>query len=274
MAKKMGKLGVAWICLSVDTFKSEKIRLIESMPKGDSILVVWFRLLCLAGKKNQNGWLYLNKKTPYTIQMLVTLCNVTKEIMELSLKTFTDFGMIEMKENGLFKITKWAKYQNVDGLDKIREATRGRVRRFREKNKKEASRLLALQGALQEEAETIEKPKDTEDVTLPVTHSNAIEGEGEGEEEKEESKKTVAVQIRFDYKKGEFIGITPEYIFELQQKYPRVLIRGQLTKMANWLIDNPQKKRQGKRSFIDNWLSKVVPERSALRRLPQGGGKT
>ena len=42
--------------------------------------------------------------------------------------------------------------------------------------------------------------------------------------------------------------------------------------MEDWLQDNPSKKRQGKRSFINRWLSKAspVPEHKGLQKLPQG----
>ena len=44
-----------WIKVSVEAFDDEKLLMIADMPRGDSILVLWFKLLCLAGKKDNNG---------------------------------------------------------------------------------------------------------------------------------------------------------------------------------------------------------------------------
>lgn len=63
-------------------------------------------------------------------------------------------------------------------------------------------------------------------------------------------------KIHFDYKKGKFIGITKSYISDLTIKYPNCNINKELDKMQNWLLDNQYKKRQGKRTFINNWLEK------------------
>ena len=46
---------VKWIKITTDVFDDEKILLIESMPSADSIITIWFKLLILAGKQNNNG---------------------------------------------------------------------------------------------------------------------------------------------------------------------------------------------------------------------------
>ncbi len=48
-------MGVKWIKIVTDIFDDEKILLIESLPDADSIIVIWFKLLCLAGKQNNSG---------------------------------------------------------------------------------------------------------------------------------------------------------------------------------------------------------------------------
>ena len=78
--------------------------------------------------------------------------------------------------------------------------------------------------------------------------------------------------INFNYKTGKFEGITDEYKNQLDDKYPGVDIEGEIAKMEDWLQDNPSKKRQGKRSFINRWLGKAMPkvETKGLQKLPQG----
>ena len=44
-----------WIKLRIDMFDDEKIKIIQAMPEGDTILVVWIRLIALAGKWTCSG---------------------------------------------------------------------------------------------------------------------------------------------------------------------------------------------------------------------------
>lgn len=115
-------------------FDDEKIRLIESMPEGDAILVTWIKLLTLAGKTNDNGTIYLTETIPYTEDMLSTICRRPLQIIRLALQTFEKLEMIAI-ENGIINIVNWEKHQNIERLQQIREQTRTRVARFREKQR-------------------------------------------------------------------------------------------------------------------------------------------
>jgi len=126
---------VSWLKLKVEMFSDDKIKLIESMPEADSILIIWIKLLCQSAKTNCNGYIFLNQDVPFTTQMLSTLFNRPFTIVELALKTLRDFGMISIKESGMILIENWTKHQNSEGLDKIREQTNARVRKHREKQK-------------------------------------------------------------------------------------------------------------------------------------------
>jgi predicted phage replisome organizer len=145
---------VKWIKLSTNMFEDEKIRLIESMPESDMLLIIWIKLLSQAGKTNANGYIYLNENIPYTDEMLATIFNRPLNIVRLALKTFEDFGMIEISDENFITISNWEKHQNVEGLDKIRQQTRNRVAKHREKKKLNAG-------------------NDTSNVT--VTHGNATD---------------------------------------------------------------------------------------------------
>jgi predicted phage replisome organizer len=125
---------VKWIKITTDMFDDEKIRLIESMPEGDAILVTWIKLLTLAGKTNDNGTIYLTETIPYTEDMLSTICRRPLQIIRLALQTFEKLEMIAI-ENGIINIVNWEKHQNIERLQQIREQTRTRVARFREKQR-------------------------------------------------------------------------------------------------------------------------------------------
>lgn len=126
---------VKWIKITTDIFDDEKIKIIDTMPARDEILVIWFKLLALSGKTNNSGMLFMSNKIPYTPEMLSAVFNRELNVVKLALSTFTSFGMIEIEENEIICISNWDKHQNIDGLEKIRMQTNERVKRNREKKK-------------------------------------------------------------------------------------------------------------------------------------------
>ena len=130
--------GVKWIKICTDIFDDEKIVLIESMPEADGIIVIWFKLLCLAGKQNNGGIFMLNDKIAYTDDMLAHIFRRPLATVRLALKTFESFGMIEIVDN-VVTIPKWQKHQSLDVLDKVRAQNQKRVAAYREKQKRIAA---------------------------------------------------------------------------------------------------------------------------------------
>lgn len=125
---------VKWIKIVTDIFDDEKILLIESMPDSDALIVIWFKLLCLAGKQNNNGVFLLSGRIAYTDEMFATIFRRPLNTVRLALKTFENLGMIEIVNNTV-TIPNWGKHQQLDALEASREATRKRVERYREKQK-------------------------------------------------------------------------------------------------------------------------------------------
>lgn len=126
---------ISWIKLSVNLFDDEKIKLIRKMPEGNAILLIWIHLLCLAGKTNDGGAVYIGQHMYYTSEMLATVCDQSVSTIRLALQTFEKFGMVSLKEDGLIVVENWEKHQNIDGMEKIREQNRIRKRRQREREK-------------------------------------------------------------------------------------------------------------------------------------------
>ena len=133
-----GMNDVKWIKICTDVFDDEKIVLIEALPECDGVLVIWFKLLCLAGKQNNGGVFMLNDKIAYTDEMLATIFRRPVNVVRLALHTFEEFGMIEIINNTI-TIPNWDKHQNLQQLEKAREQTRRRVAKHREKQKLIAS---------------------------------------------------------------------------------------------------------------------------------------
>lgn len=125
---------IKWIKITTDIFDDEKIRLIDALPEHDAILVIWFKILTLAGRQGGNGLLLMNNKIHYTDEMLAAIFGRPITTIRLALQTFEQFGMIEII-NGIISLPNWEKHQNVDGMEKAKEQTRKRVARYREKQK-------------------------------------------------------------------------------------------------------------------------------------------
>ena len=123
---------VKWIKLLTEMFDDEKIKLIEAVPEADMILVIWIKLLTLAGKKNMNGYIFLTENIPYTDEMLATIFNRPLNTIRLALETFKKFKMINYNGEGQIKISNWEKHQNIEGMERIREGNRIRQKRFKD----------------------------------------------------------------------------------------------------------------------------------------------
>lgn len=128
---------VKWIKIVTDIFDDEKMLLIDGLPEHDAIIVIWFKLLCLAGKQNNGGVFMISDKIAYTDEMLATIFHRPLNTVRLALRTFEKYGMIEIIDDTI-TIPNWSKHQNLESIEQAREATRKRVQRYREKQ-----RLLA-----------------------------------------------------------------------------------------------------------------------------------
>lgn len=125
---------VKWIKITTDIFDDEKILLIESLPDAYSIIVVWFKLLCLAGKQNNSGVFMMNNQIAYTDKMLATIFRMKESTVQLALQTFQQFGMVEIID-GVITIPNWGKHQNLDQMENRKEFMRNYMREYREKQK-------------------------------------------------------------------------------------------------------------------------------------------
>ena len=114
---------VKWIKITTGIFDDEKILLIESMPSADSIIVIWFKLLTLAGKQNNDGVFMMSNRIPYTDEMLASIFRRDVNTVRMALKVFEQFGMIEIVNN-VITIPNWNKHQSLDAYEKKKERDR------------------------------------------------------------------------------------------------------------------------------------------------------
>ena len=136
--------GVKWISITTDIFNDEKMCAIESLPDGMSIEIVWFKILCLAGTCNENGFLMITRDIPYTDEMLAKNFRMDIGIIKRALEIFQKMGMIEIVDD-IYMVSNWMKYQNNAELQHIKETNRLRQQRYRERQKEQL--LIAEQNS-------------------------------------------------------------------------------------------------------------------------------
>ncbi|MEK3997880.1 phage replisome organizer N-terminal domain-containing protein [Bacillus sp. FSL K6-2822] len=189
---------VKWIKLSTSMFEDEKIRLIESMPEADTLLIIWIRLLAQAGKTNASGYIFLSKNIPYSDEMLATLFNRPIATVRLALQTFQQFGMIEITDDQYICISNWEKHQNVDGLERVKQLNAERNRKYRERKKQQQLSL--------------ENKGNESDVYMTSRDGTDIEEDKELDIDKEKDKKKKEKPSRHKFETCDTNGA--KYLFE------------------------------------------------------------
>lgn len=104
------------------------------MPDSESIIVIWFKLLCLAGKINNGGVLLLNDRIAYTDEMLATIFRKNISTIRLALKTFEELEMILLVNNTI-TIPNWGKHQSLDKLEKKTVYQKEYMRKYRKEQR-------------------------------------------------------------------------------------------------------------------------------------------
>ena len=77
-----------WIKVIVDFFDDEKILLIEKMKNGDTIIVIWLKLLTLAGKLNSRGVFKVSDKIPYTVDLFAAKFRRPEKQIKMAFEVF------------------------------------------------------------------------------------------------------------------------------------------------------------------------------------------
>ena len=192
---------VKWIKIAINMFDNRKIRQIETMPDGDSLLLIWVKLLCLAGNVNDGGYIYLTKEIPYTDEMLATQFNKPLTTIRLALKTFEQFGMIEVINN-MILLSSLQKYQNTDKLEEMREKNRARQKRYYDRQKE---KLIA---------------EHDENLTLGITSSNALDIDKDIDIDKDKKKSISKKPARHKYGEYQNVLLSDDDLNKLQAEFP------------------------------------------------------
>ncbi len=175
---------VKWIKITTEIFDDEKILIIESLPSADSIITIWFKLLILAGKQNNDGVFQMKNQMPYTDEMLATIFRRDLNTVRLALETFKKFGMVEIMDN-VITIPNWNKHQTLDSYEKKKE----RDREYQKKRREQQKLLILGQSDKESTGDIQMSDKESSDASADGSSDVAV---SEREEEKEEEYKTVS----------------------------------------------------------------------------------
>ena len=125
---------VKWIKLMTGLFDSEKIQLIESMPEADSLIVIWVKLLCLAGKINNGGVFIIGESIVCTEEMLATVLRRPVRRVRQALEVFEQLDMVR-RIDGVLTLPNWSRYQDLDQLERKRDYMRDYMRDYRSRQR-------------------------------------------------------------------------------------------------------------------------------------------
>lgn len=256
--------GVKWIKISTDMFDNRKIRQIEALPDGDSIIVIWVHLLLLAGTINDDGQIYLTTELPYTDQMLATELRKPIATVQMALDVFQRFGMIEIIDHNI-KIVNWLKYQNAEGLEKIREQNRLRKQKQREKEwaliedhvTSRDSHVTVTQQNKNKSKRRVDKDLDIDknlekETDLDANNKTSCSEQSEPAHELADVEPVIlndGTEWRPD------IDLYDEY----KKLYPAVDIDEEFRKIRAWCLSNDKKRKtkSGVKRFVNSWLDRA-----------------
>lgn len=254
---------VKWIKIVTDIFDDEKILMIESMPDADTIIVIWFKLLCLAGKQNNGGVIMLNDRIPYTDEMLSKVFRRPLNTVRLALELFQKFGMIEIIKD-VITIPNWSKHQSLDSLEQRRESDRRRQAQRRKSQKEFIDKSSSCHTTIEYASRDchVTSQKISRDVT-----SLEVEGEEERERDIDTSSKEEVICgtpppdpifISIILNDKSYYDVPMSKVERWKELYPAVDVEQELRKMAGWSEENcaRRKTRTGVRAFINNWLAR------------------
>lgn len=164
---------VKWIKMMVGMFDGMSFKKIKRAKIGgesyrDKLTAVWFELMDLAGRCNHDGAFVSSTGIPFTsMDDIAIQIDRDEEELKLCMAFYLKEGMVTI-DNDVYSLSNWGEYQNLDGMEKIREQNRLRKQKQREKQK-----LL---------------PEGSQDSHGTVTQCHALEEEREEDKEKEEEK--------------------------------------------------------------------------------------
>jgi len=124
---------ISWIKLDINILDDAKIKIIRSHPNGDSVVLLWIGLLCLAMKSSRPGTIEIADGLPYTLDDLANQFNLEKKTVEMGIALFQKYRMVEVFEGGTMEVINFSKHQKLEEIENKRELTRIRTAKYRDR---------------------------------------------------------------------------------------------------------------------------------------------
>ena len=252
---------VKWVKITTDMFDNRKIKHLRKLPDGNNIVLIWVMLLTMAGRCNAGGMIFLTENIPYTTKMLADELGFEENTVKLAIQALDQLNMVHT-DNGYFSIAGWNEYQNIEGMEKIREQTNKRVSAYRKRQK--------------ELAKGITEGNVTCNVT--VTQSNATDKEEDIKIKKGEKEygdmgdaspnppspdAKPAKAERHKYGEYKNVLLTDDEIDKLKNDYPDWQER--IERLSGY-IASTGKKYKSHYATIRNWARKDTEAQPVIRR--------
>lgn len=241
---------VKWIKITTDMFDNRKIKRLRKLPDGNNIVLIWVMLLTMAGRCNSNGMIFLTENIPYTPKMLADELDFEENTVILALNALEQLNMV-ITDNGFFTIAGWGEYQNVEGMEKVREQNRIRQKNWYDRQKA-LPNVIPNVSITQPNATDIEEDKEKD---KDIKNNILLLGAKTAPSPK--AAKLPAI-ISISLNDNSEYPITQPDIDSWAELYPAVDIMQELRKMKGWALANPTKRKtvKGIKRFINSWLAK------------------
>lgn len=177
---------VKWIKMMVGMFDGMSFKKIKRAKIGgesfrDKLTAVWFELMALAGRCNHDGAFVGTGGIPFTeLDDIAVQIDREEEELRVCMAFYIKEGMITLSDE-VYSISNWGEYQNIDGMEKIREQNRIRQANYKAKQKllqgNVTGNVTVTEGNGIEEEREEDKEKDIED---SINHSAKIDFEKNG----------------------------------------------------------------------------------------------
>lgn len=166
---------VEWLKLDANLMGNRKIKRIRSEENGDLMVLTWIYMLLVAAGLNDGGRIYFCNGQPYTPAELAEDIGIDAKIVTRAIELFQKYQMIDAD----FTILNWEKYQNLEGLERIREQNRKRQQDFKNRRNTKDSEKVTLDNV-------------TDNVT--VTLGNVTDKKRREEIRREEKRKDIVAE--------------------------------------------------------------------------------
>jgi len=196
---------------------------------------------------------------------LATIFHRPLNTVRLALSTFKELEMIIINEAGIIKVINWEKHQNVEGMERIREMGRARLKKFREKQKqiegpkKECNVTETFRNGI--DKIRIDKIREEEEIKEVQNAISRSLGEKPGktpliEKAKEKAKPN---NIEFDQELLSWHGIDEDIINKWIEKFPDLNVNYELMMIREHFKKNPKKSEKipNLAIYIFSWLEKA-----------------